>query len=290
MEVVGMYLGLSQDKALFDYFRRNFSLFFPVVADFDRMTFVRQATNLWAVKDRLWCLIRNCLLPYDPSIAIMCSFPLAVCQFARDYRCSRFRGETHTGCDHTIHQTFYGFRLHVRLAWPGVITQIYLAPGNVLEWEVVPDLTEGSSGVLLGDRNYWLPKLKEALQRLGIVLVTPFRSPKHAPLDSWSLVLSRVGYRIDTVFGQMVDRCQAKRVCTCDLWHLRNRLLRMFLMHPLTVLFHIQTKTPPRQLARLVAECEKLYIRLVTIRRYSYISIEHPARKKGGDCRGVDHT
>jgi len=53
MEIVGTYLGLSQDQEIFDYFRRHYAQFFPEMARVDRTTFVRQAANLWAVKERL---------------------------------------------------------------------------------------------------------------------------------------------------------------------------------------------------------------------------------------------
>jgi hypothetical protein len=253
MEVVGTYLGLSQDKALFTAFRRHRTAFFPALAHLHRTTFVRQSANLWAIKERLWCARRDDLLPYDPTVAIVDSFPVPVCQFARAYRCQRLRGEARYGKDHTARQTFYGFRLHARVCWPGVITQMQLAPAHIHEGDVVLDLTEGSTGLLLGDRTSWLPKLKQTLWKQGISLVTPFRSAKHAPPHSWSRVLGRVRYWIDTVFGQLVERCQAKRVWARDLWHERNRLLRMVLMHPLAVFFNIQEVAPPLQLERLVA-------------------------------------
>lgn len=164
IEVVGTYLGLSQDQEVFDYFRRHYAHFFPEMARVDRTTFVRQAANLWAVKERLWCLIRDCLLLYDPTVAIVDSMPIPVCQFARAYRCHRFDDTASFGKDHTCRQTFYGFRLHMRLCWPGVITQMCLAPANVHEGEVVWDLMADTSGLLLGDRNYWLPTLQAALR------------------------------------------------------------------------------------------------------------------------------
>jgi hypothetical protein len=74
IEVVGTYLGLSQDQEVFDYFRRHYAHFFPMMAHLDRSTFVRQAANLWAVKERLWCLIRDGLLLYDPTVAIVGSY------------------------------------------------------------------------------------------------------------------------------------------------------------------------------------------------------------------------
>ncbi len=253
MELVGTYLGLSQDQEMFDYFRRHYAHFFPEMAHVARTTFVRQAANLWAVKERLWCAIRDSLLLYDPTVAIVDSMPIPVCQFARAYRCHRFDASASFGKDHTCRQTFYGFRLHLRLCWPSVITQMYLAPANVHEGEIVWDLTAGTTGLLLGDRNYWLPDLQAALRKVGIVLLAPFRKASSQPTHSWSAVLGRVRYRIDTVFGQLTDRCGAKRVWARDLWHLRNRVLRMVLMHVLCVLFNWQDQAPPLQLDRLVA-------------------------------------
>jgi hypothetical protein len=253
MELVATYLGLSQDKEVFNYFRRHYAHFFPAMAQVDRPTFVRQAANLWAVKERLWCVIRDSLLLYDPTVAIVDSMPIPVCQCARAYRCHRFADTASFGKDHTCQQTFYGFRLHVRLCWPGVITQMCLAPANVHEGEVAWELTAGTSRLLLGDRNNWLLQLREALRKVGIVLLAPFRKASSQPAHSWSAVLGRVRYRIDTVFGQLTDRCKAKRVWARDVWHLRNRLLRMVLMHTLGVLFNLQDQAPPLQLGRLVA-------------------------------------
>jgi hypothetical protein len=65
--------------------------------------------------------------------------------------------------------------------------------------------------------------------------------------------LGQVLYRIDTVFGQLTDRCVAKRAWARDAWHLRNRLLRMVLMHTLCGLFNLQDQVPPLQLDRVVA-------------------------------------
>jgi hypothetical protein len=85
--VVGTYLGLSQDQEIFDYFRSHYAHFFPVMAQVKLSTFMRQAANLCAVKESLWCLMRDHLLLYDPTVAIADSIPIPVCQFARVYRC-----------------------------------------------------------------------------------------------------------------------------------------------------------------------------------------------------------
>jgi hypothetical protein len=254
MEVVGSYLGLSQDQELFEYFQRHYTHFFPALDSLHRTTFVRQAANLWAIKERLWCWLRDEVITYDPSMSIVDSVPLPVCRFARAPWCVRFRGEASYGKDHADRQTFYGFRVHAQLSWPGLLTRLFLAPANEADGEIAPILLDGTMGVVLGDRNYWLPDLQAFLRTKGIILQAPFRkahSPQAAAYQS--PVLGRVRYLIDTVFGQLTDRCQMKRVWARDLWHLRNRLLRYILMHTLCFFFNQQDEAPYLQFDRLVA-------------------------------------
>lgn len=251
MEVVGEFLGLEQDAAIYGYFRRHWAHFFPQLARVDRTTFVRQAANLWAVKERLW---RRALaaVPHDDRLAVVDSFPLPVCRFARAHRCRRFRGEAAFGKDLVARQTFYGFRLHVRLCWPGVLARCCLSPANVSEQAALPHLLEGTGGLAVGDRNYGGPKTADEAARVGVVLLAPSRSAATDPDPARSALLSRVRYRIDTVFGQLTERFAVKRVWARDPWHLWSRLLRKLLAHTLALLLNGQAGNRPLQLARLV--------------------------------------
>jgi hypothetical protein len=141
----------------------------------------RQAANLWKIKERLWQELLS-LAPHDPTFAICDSMPLPACLFARAYRCKRFRGEAAFGKDTLLKQTFYGFRVHMRVCWPGVITRFSVAPANTHELSVVPEIAEGTFGLLIGDRNYHSPKTKEELVRMGIELLAPYSSKWSWPL------------------------------------------------------------------------------------------------------------
>jgi len=254
MEVVGSYLGLNQDEAILAYFREHYRHFFPMLAHLHRTTFVRQAANLWAIKERLWCGLRDGVVRHDPLLGIIDSMPMPVCRFARATYCVRFDGEARYGKDHADRQTFYGFRLHVRLGWPGLITHAFLAPANEPDAEMATLVLKGTQGVVLGDRNYWMPVYQQELRHQGIVLLAPYRyasSPKSRATES--RVLGQARYLIDTVFGQLADRCGIKRVWARDLWHLRNRILRAILMHTLCFCFNQQEEAPCLQFDRLVA-------------------------------------
>ena len=251
IEVVGEFLGMDEDTELFAYFRRHYAHFFPNLRRVHRTTFTRQAANLWKLKEILWqeLLAES---PHDPTFALCDSMPLPVCLFARAYRCRRFNGEAAFGKDTLLKQTFYGFRVHMRVCWPGLISRISVAPANAHELSVVPEIVEGTSGLIVGDRNYHSPKTTEELAEMGIELLAPYSSKKRDPAPQRSALLSRFRYRIDTVFSQLTGRYSIKRVWARDLWHLTSRLLRKVLSHTVAFLLNHRSGNPPLQLAKLL--------------------------------------
>ena len=83
--------------------------------------------------------------------------------------CSRFEGEAAFGKATLLKQTFYGFRMHVRVCWPGVITRFSVAPANAHELSVLPEIAESTSGMIVGERT-----------------TTPRRPPRSWPAWAWS--------------------------------------------------------------------------------------------------------
>ena len=171
--------------------------------------------------------------------------PLPVCLFAHAYRCRRFRGEAAYSKDTLTKQTFYGFRMHARVCWPGLTTRFSVAPANAHELSVPPQTVEGTSGVLVGDRTSHSPKTTEQLGRVGVELLAPYSSKKRDPAPTKSAYLSRLRYLIDTVFSQLTGRYSVKRVWARDLWHLASRLLRKILSHTVAFLLNYRGATDP---------------------------------------------
>ena len=143
--------------------------------------------------------------------------------------------------------------MHLRLNWPGLITGFGLAPANVHDLAMVPELAAGAQGVLLGDRNYWSPTLAEELHSQGLTLMAPFKSKKKDPWPWRSYQLSRPRYRTETVFSQLVERFQAKQVWARDIWHLQAWLLRKVLSHTLAFSLNQDQGNPPLQFDKLLA-------------------------------------
>lgn len=235
IEVVGEFLGIDTDSNIFSHFCRYYADWFPGLRQITRTTFTRQAANLWKVKQELWQIVAQAI-PQDPYISIVDSFPVPVCRFARAPRCRSFGEVAAFGHDEVARQTYYGLRAHVRLAWPGVLVDCALAPANIHDTEGAEEVLQGVAGFVLADRNYWKPELSQRLQKYGLYLLSPYKSAKRQK-QPWPRFLTHMRYRIETVFGQLVERFHAKRVWARDLWHLTSRWMRKFLSHTLAVYF-----------------------------------------------------
>jgi hypothetical protein len=76
-----------------------------------------------------------------------------------------------------------------------------VAPANVHELCVLPEIAEFTSGMIIGDRNYHSPKTREKLASMGVELLAPYSSKKRDPAPKKSAFLSRLRYRIERVMN-----------------------------------------------------------------------------------------
>src|SRR3982750_690574 len=140
---------------------------------------------------------------HDPAVALIDSMPVPVCRFAR-----ALRGLSAFGHDPVAHQTYYGLRLHLRIAWPGVITAAALAPANEADLAVAPQLLAGLAGWALGDKGYWSPVTRVELAADGLDLIAPPRG-KNAGAKRWPVRLVQARRRIETGLSQLAERYHA---------------------------------------------------------------------------------
>lgn len=186
-----------------------------------------------------------------PQRHIVDSAPVPVCRFARAPFCRRLREVAAFGYDAVARQTFYGLRVHLRLAWPGVITRLDLAPGNVTDVAMAPELLAGATGWTLGDRAYWQPELRTSLWAQALVLLAPYRK-KSQETHPWPWWLVRTRRRIETVLAQLVERFHLTRVWARDRWHLTARVLRKVLSHTLAVVLCLAAELDPLSFDALI--------------------------------------
>jgi hypothetical protein len=251
IEVIGEFLGFDQDVAIVRYFRCEHPDFFPALTRIHRTTFTRQAANLWVVKEQVWAVLRA-RVPCDPTLSLIDSLPVPVCRFGRSRRCRRFRGEAAYGYDQGSKTFFYGFRVHLRACWPGVLAAIQVAPADASDLAVAPEILTGAAGQALGDRNYWAPLLRAELHHTGVDLLAPSGHRTGDPHPTFSHDLGRLRWRIETVASQLVERYHLKRIWARDSWHLTSRMVRKVLSHTVAVSLCLSHGLGPLQLSHLL--------------------------------------
>lgn len=117
-EIVGERVGADGDEAIGTYFKRHWPGWFPGRGD--RSTFVRQAANLWRIKQLLH---ERLVTDWGARAAdghIIDGFPIAVCKLARAVRSHVLKAEADYGYCAAQAEYYYGLKAHLRIDLRGV--------------------------------------------------------------------------------------------------------------------------------------------------------------------------
>ena len=275
MEVVGEFLGIDTDKAIYEYFKRHYPEWFPRLLEVHRTTFARQAANLWKVKEHLWqhILEHELLLGggggggeeerrrggLEEPLLVLDSFPIAVCKKSRSYKCKVMRDLADRGRDTNLGK-FLGMRAHVLVLWPGIIVRAEVCGANVHDTHPAERLLEGMGrGWVLADRNYWSPELREQLHEVegGPMLMARFKRNNETEKERglvWPRWLAAKRQKIESVFSQLVARFNMKKVWTKDAWHFSSRFLRKVLSHTMAVVLCRREGIAPTRFWQLLTD------------------------------------
>lgn len=251
MELVGEFLGMHEDKGIWSYFTRHWHPLFPSMPH--RTTFLRQAANLWSVKQAVQTLLAQHLGAYGDNIHIADGFPLPICAFRRAPNSRLFNGQAEYGHCASKGQTYYGFQGLISISFDGVITGLTLTPANVDERDALWEVVECLKGLLIGDKGFIRPILKQDLAKIGIDLQTPLRkNMRDSRPKSFVKLLMSKRRLVETVIGQLTERFEIEKTKARDLWHLTNRMTRKILAHTVGVFLNKMLGNPPLQFALLL--------------------------------------
>jgi len=254
MEVVGEFLGIDKEKHIWQYFRRHWYPWFPCLGS--RSTFVRQAANLWVVKQMIQRKIATLLGAYADTIHIIDGFPLPVCHRARAKRCKTFRDVSALGYCASKDEYYWGLHGNVVISMTGVITGITATMATVDERVALCEVVDDITGLLIGDKWYISKRLQEdLLQYHTIDLQTPLRSnmrETRPPAFVRQLMTTR--RLVETVIGQLTDHLHIEKVRARDLWHLTSRISRKILAHTVGVFLNRMLGRAPLQFEGLITD------------------------------------
>jgi len=234
MELIGEFMGQDEDKGIWRYFRNHWHHWFPNLGS--RSNFVKQSAALYTVKQEMLFYFSKQLGVFNDQIHMVDGFPIPVCKITRSGRSHNFKGEANYGYCAAKDEKYYGFKGHLIVNFEGIVTNYTLAAANIDERNVVEEITQNFEGLLIGDKGYIRPQLKQDLAKRSIDLETPLRKNMHEdrPRD-FVQKLMKVRRRVETVIGQLVERFNIEKVWAKDLFHLKIRFIRKLLSHTMGV-------------------------------------------------------
>jgi hypothetical protein len=253
MEIVGEYMGLGSDKQIWAYFKQHWLSYFPKLGC--RTSFTRQSANLITVKHLLQERI-SLELTKDKDLFLSDGFPIPICHIRRYKRSkSNLRTEGAVGYCAAKDEKYFGFKGHILITQDGVTKAIDIAPANIDERDVLPELVGNKSGDLIADKGLIRPSLSTGLREQGMNLHTPLRvnMQDNRPKESISQMMN-VRRIVETMIGQLVGRFKIQAIRAKDLWHLSAKIGRKILAH--TICFAINKTinlNNPLQLEHLLA-------------------------------------
>ena len=231
IELFGAITGLTSDAAIWRFARMNLLGWFPALGA--EWNVVRRCANLYGLKNTiLGRLFRN------GTWKAFDGLPAPVCQLVRAMRDKCFRGEAAFSFCAAKNEHYYGFKLHVMLNEMDEVCGVIVTAANVDERLPLEQLADGPCPLIFADKGLLSARLEADLTERGVELVTPKRrnmSDTRPPkLVRMAMKLRR---RIETAFGQLVERFGVNRTRGRDLWRWSARVLRKILAYNFTIRF-----------------------------------------------------
>lgn len=252
MELVGEFLGYEGDEAIWKYFKQHWAAWFPGLGE--RTTFLRQAANLWWVKQQLQDRLVTALGAGIADCHIIDGFPITVCKLARASRSRVLKTEAEYGYCAAKKEHYYGLKANLLIDLRGVVVGITITAANVDERDSAYDLVAVIEGLLLGDKGFIRPQFKADCEALGIDLQPPLRKNMTERRPRWWLqLLRRLRKRVETVISQLEQRFGLAKTRARDVWHLTNQVTRKLLAHTLGLWLNLHQGREPLELDGLVA-------------------------------------
>ncbi len=251
MEIVGESLSMDCDKTIHRYFRDHWRHLFPELGT--RTTFLRQAANLWQIKQQIREVLVKNLLPNGSRISIADGFPIPVCNFRRANFARLFKEAASYGYCASKSMKYYGFKGHLLIDLSGIIVDCTVAPANIDEREMLLEIHSGVGRNVLGDKGYMCNEtMKNEFKSLGITLHTPLRANMKdgRPPETVKMLNDRRRL-IETVVAQLSERLHMEKVRARDLWHLTVRVGRKLLAHTINCLLNQKYGNPILQFERI---------------------------------------
>jgi hypothetical protein len=187
-------------------------------------------------------LRRSVLVQLNPctDLFLIDSAPVPVLSLVRLNQSGLFP-ELAVGYCSSLHETYFGAKLHLVITRWGIPVLFELTPANVDDRDVLTGLFEQVEGVtVLGDKGYLDAERQATLRDTqGITTIVPHRKNQRSQLTKPERQLyQKTRKRIESVFSQLTDHFHLKRTKSRTLLGLTARILQKLTAFTLGILLN----------------------------------------------------
>jgi len=255
--IVGEYLGLERDKAIFEYFYKHYRDWFPGLRD--RTLLVRQWANLWVVEQLLWQKLVVDSEADQATFQVIDTLPIPLCCLKRYKRRRIFSQdvlvEPDVGYCASKDEFYFGMKGGLRIAANGMIVHAPLLPPRPHDSQFTDILLAGmpAGAIGLADKAFLDEEKQTHLQeKHGLLLLTPLKSGMKPSPFALPAVAKKLRQRIETVNSQLVERFKVQNLRVRKGWTLLSKWYRKILAHTVCVFLNLQFGRDPLDFAGLV--------------------------------------
>ena len=176
-------------------------------------------------------------------------FPIPICHIKRCKWASSFKGLGAIGYCAAKDQKYFGFKGHLLVSSEGITKAFSIAPANIDERDMLPEVALGLTGDLIADKGLICPILQLELENQGLILHTPLRkNMEDSRAKEFLSQIMNIRRKIETVIGQLAERFKIQSIRAKDIWYLMVKVGRKVFAHTLCFLINksINSETPLR--------------------------------------------
>jgi hypothetical protein len=240
MLTVGEFLGLSDNKKIWLYFKSCYLSYFPHLVHVKYKIFNKQATNLWCVIRYIHTELLQKFHNYDLYLAD--GFPLPICHLARCNRCKLFNTQAARGYCAAKDDSYYGFKVLLVTTEQGIPIDYAIDAANIDERELLTRTTIPEQSIIIADKGFISNKLQQQLKlQHDITLLTPTRKNMLNQIsEDFSKAITSVRKRIETTISQLTQIFSINKTKARSFHGLLGRINRKILSYTMALFFNSQ--------------------------------------------------
>lgn len=256
--IVGEFLGLERDKAIFEYFYKHYRAWFPALRD--RSLLVRQWENLWQVEQLIWQQLVSDSGAHRAEFQVIDTLPIPVCGLKRAKRRRILTDdlliEPDAGYCASKDWHYFGVKGGLRIAANGMIVHAPLLAARPHDSQLRDALLVGmpAGTVALADKAFLDEDEQIRLRdEHGLLLLTPMRRNMQPTAFALPALAKGIRQLIETVNDQLVERFKVQNLRVRKGWTLVAKWYRKILAHTVCVFLNLKLGRNPLDFAGLVS-------------------------------------